>query len=66
MTLGAASKILSYFPAAGPAAALNQNYVDPTTTSSGAFGADVLALKLDIDFSNAGFLVGTSGCTSVI
>ena len=30
--------------------------VNPTTTSSGVFGAEVAALKLNIDFSDAGYL----------
>jgi PEP-CTERM motif len=61
MSFDASSKILSYIPSAGPPAVLNQNYADPTTTSSGTFGGDVLVLQLDVDFNNAGFLRGTSG-----
>jgi hypothetical protein len=34
---------------------------DPTNSSSGSFGADVAALKLDIDFADAGFTLGASG-----
>jgi len=34
---------------------------DPTSTNSGAFGGDVAALALNVDFSDGGFLSGTSG-----
>ncbi|MGZ4019785.1 MAG: T9SS type A sorting domain-containing protein, partial [Flavisolibacter sp.] len=51
----------SYLPTTGTAAALNAIYLDATSTSSGVFGGDVAALKLDIDFSDAGFLTGSSG-----
>ena len=50
----------AYLPAIGTPAALNQNLVDPLTSSSGAFGGDVTALQLDVDFSDAGLLVGTA------
>jgi hypothetical protein len=40
---------------------LDMNYSNPTTTSAGVFGGDVAALKLNIDFSNAGLLPDTSG-----
>jgi hypothetical protein len=49
-----------YLPAAGTPAPLDQNLVDPIVSSSGTFGGDVLALQLNVDFSNAGFLSGTS------
>jgi len=48
-----------YLPPVGTPAPLNQNLVDPLTSSAGAFGGDVLALQLDVDFSKAG-LLGTS------
>src|SRR5260370_5023572 len=51
-----------YLPAVGTPAPLDQNLVNPLgATSSGAFGGDVLALQLDVDFSDAGFLLGASG-----
>jgi hypothetical protein len=53
--------VLNYLPAGGLPGPLTSNYVDPTTTSSGTFGGDALALQFDVDFSNAGFLVHPSG-----
>ena len=32
----------------------------PTSSPSGSFGGDVLVLRLNVDFSDAGFLHGTS------
>jgi hypothetical protein len=55
------SLIRTFFPAGGPPGTLTSNVTDPTTTPSGTFGGDVLALQLNVDFSNAGFLLGTSG-----
>jgi PEP-CTERM motif len=55
--------ILFYLPATGPISGpLTSNLVDPTTTNTpaGFFGGDVLALELNVDFNNAGFLHGTS------
>jgi hypothetical protein len=60
MTFDAESAVRAYLPAPGPPGPLTQSYVDPTTTSSGGFGGDVLALQLNVDFSDAGFLIGTS------
>jgi hypothetical protein len=53
--------VLSYLPAVGVPGPLNQGYVNPTSTSSGFFGGNVLALELDVDFSDAGSLVGNLG-----
>jgi hypothetical protein len=55
------SVILFYLPAVGPLGVLTSNAVNPTVTSAGFFGGDVLALELNVDFNNAGFLVGGSG-----
>ncbi|HEV8038277.1 MAG TPA: PEP-CTERM sorting domain-containing protein [Bryobacteraceae bacterium] len=53
--------VLVYQPSVGPYAPLNSSVLDPVTTSSGAFGGDVLALEFNVDFSDAGFLPATSG-----
>jgi hypothetical protein len=50
--------LASYMPASGPASALDANLIDPTITSAGVFGGNVAALKLNVDFSDAGVLVG--------
>ncbi len=61
MTFDGAIPVIAYLPQSSSPASLNQNLVDPTSTSSGEFGGDVVALKLNIDFSDAGFLLGSSG-----
>lgn len=53
--------IINYEPAVGLPGPLPGAATDPTSTSSGAFGGDVLALALNVDFSDAGLLPGTSG-----
>lgn len=53
--------IHDYLPSSGPPAPLDETLFDPITTSSGVFGGDVVVLKLDVDFSDAGLLPGTSG-----
>src|SRR5260370_10778482 len=55
------SFVVAYLPAAGAPGPLDANLDNPTQTSSGAFGGDVLTLELNVDFSDAGFLLGTSG-----
>jgi hypothetical protein len=48
----------SYLPSTGAPAALNATLVDPTTSSSGIFGGQVIGLKFNIDFSDAGYTRG--------
>ena len=55
------SAVLAYLPASGTAGPLTAGVFDPTTSSSGIFGGQVLALRLNIDFSDAGALSGHSG-----
>jgi hypothetical protein len=52
--------VLTYMPSIGPDAPLNGSVLNPITTASGAFGGDVMGLKFNVDFSDAGFLPGTS------
>ena len=61
MTFDAPTAVFNYLPAGGSPGTLNGNLLDPTSTSSGTFGGDVLALQFDVDFSKAGFLVHSSG-----
>jgi len=51
--------VTNYLPAAGPIGPLDSNLVDPTFSASGAFGGEVVALQLNVDFSAAGFLHST-------
>jgi len=60
MSFSGASTTIGYLPAVGPPAPLDQNLLDPLSSSSGQFGGDVLTLQLNVDFNNAGFLHGTS------
>jgi hypothetical protein len=51
--------VLTYLPTGGSPGPLNANIVDPAfdqNTGAGPFAGDVLALQLDVDFSNAGVL----------
>lgn len=54
-----ALSVLGCLPASGPAAALNADLVNPTSSASGIFGGLVTALALNVDFSDAGVLGGT-------
>jgi len=48
----------AYLPPAGALGSLDSDFQNPTSTSAGFFGGDVAALKLNVDFSDAGFLSG--------
>jgi hypothetical protein len=61
MTFTDADSVRSYMPSIGPFAPLNGSVLNPITTASGGFGGEVLGLELNVDFSDAGFLPGTSG-----
>lgn len=52
--------VLDYLPATGPPGALNVDLIDPLVSSSNAFGGEVLALTLNINFSAVGLLPHTS------
>jgi hypothetical protein len=56
MLFTSASAVIDYLPTAGAAAALNQDLLNPQSSSSGIFGGEVLALRLNVDFSDAGVL----------
>lgn len=51
----------SYLPSGGLPGVLTSDYLNPSSTSSGAFGGLVVALKLNVDFADAGLLLGSSG-----
>jgi hypothetical protein len=61
MEFGDSLAVLAYLPASGAAGPLTADLIDPMSSSSGVFGGDVLALQLDVNFSDAGLLGGTSG-----
>jgi PEP-CTERM motif len=59
LELESSGAVLGFIPTSGQASALTTNLLDPTTSQTGVFGGDVVALALDVDFSKAG-LLGTS------
>jgi hypothetical protein len=61
MSFTDAPSVLAYQPSIGPFAPLNGNVLNPISTSSGGFGGEVLGLEFNVDFSDAGFLPGSSG-----
>ena len=56
-----AASVLTYLPAIGTFAPLNGSVLNPLSTASGGFGGEVLGLELNVDFSDAGLLPGSSG-----
>jgi hypothetical protein len=55
-----AGAVFTYQPATGPPAPLNADQIDPTSTASGILGGEVLALRFNVDLSDAGYLNGTA------
>src|SRR5271167_2552869 len=55
------SHLGDFLPASGAFKPLNTDLENPTTTPAGIFAGEVAGLKLNIDFSAAGLLPGTSG-----
>ena len=64
MEFTSAEKVGSYLPAGGSADTLSENLSDPTSTSAGVFGGQVLALRIAVDLSNSSVL--PAGLGSVI
>jgi len=60
MIFTGASTLLAYLPADGANGPLDANLVDPAASASGVFGGDVAALKLNIDFGDAGLTQGNA------
>ncbi len=60
MFFGTSATLLTYLPQTGPVGPLNADLIDPTSSSAGAFGGDVSALKLNVDFTDAGLVHGTA------
>ena len=61
MRFNGATYVERYLPAGGTPNRLDGNYTNPTTTSSGVFGGQVLALQLNVDFNAAGIIDGAGG-----
>ena len=60
MTFTSAGAVFTYLPALGAAGVLTGSLHNPTTSSSGEFGGEVLALQLNVDFSDADLLANTT------
>jgi hypothetical protein len=60
MIFTSAASVLDYQPSSGGPDPLNADLLDPTSTSSGVFGGNVLALRLDVDFDASGDIAGTA------
>ena len=61
MTFTSAFAIEAYLPAGGTANALTGNLANPTSTSAGVFGGQVLALRLNVDFNDKLIIDGVDG-----
>jgi hypothetical protein len=48
--------LLTFLPSVGAAHALNASLTDPTSTVAGVFAGQVVALRLNIDYSDAGIV----------
>jgi len=53
--------LVRYLPSVGPSGPLSSDLVNPSTSSSGYFGGEVLALTINIDFSDFGVTGGNLG-----
>lgn len=51
-----AQALIAFFPQSGPPGPMNGSLVDNISGASGQFGGEVAALKLNVDFSDAGLL----------
>jgi len=61
MIFTSAPAALFYLPGTGTPGVLTADLVDPTSTGSGVTGGEVIALQLNVDFSDANYLTGTAG-----
>ena len=61
MAFTSAVDVLSYLPGLGSPGFLSADLVNPSTTGSGVTGGEVLALQLNVDFSDAHYLTGAAG-----
>lgn len=61
MSFTDADGVRAYLPSIGAFAPLNGSSLNPISTGSGGLGGEVVGLKLNVDFSDAGLLPGSSG-----
>ena len=61
MAFSSTESIFNYLPSSGVSGPLDADLADPTSTSSGTYGGDVVALALDVDFGDASLLPDSAG-----
>jgi len=61
MVFTGAVDLVDFLPTSGLPGPLDANLVNPFTSPTGLFGGEAAALKLNLDFSNAGLLPNSSG-----
>ena len=61
MAFTAPNAVFAHLPSNGQPSPLTADLVDPITSASGVFGGEVVALRLNVDFSDAGYLPGSLG-----
>jgi len=61
MDFSGADAMLTFLPQSGAPAGLDHSLSDPTSTSAGTFGGQVVALGLNVGFSDLGVLAHPSG-----
>ena len=60
MIFSSPENALDYIPTSRTPGQLDNDLVDPLSTSAGVFGGDVLANQFNVDFNDAGFLAGSA------
>lgn len=66
LTFTTAQAITNFLPQGGKSSTLAGNAQNPTTSAAGVFAGQVLALKLNVDFSNAGVTSPGLGSQNII
>jgi len=64
MTFESAPNVEDYLPAGGTPGSLTGDVTNPASTSAGVFGGQVTALRLNVDFNDAGIIDGFEGSIS--
>lgn len=62
MQFSSADAVQTYLPAGETPAVLTQNHSNPTSTESGNLGGQVTALKINVEFADAGYGKVGSAC----
>ncbi len=56
LTFTSSAAVQAFLPQGGTSGAFNQNYTNPTSTSAGVLAGQLVALKLNVEYSAAGVL----------